>query len=76
MPVVRRANKGVRYPPDLPRIEEIIAVMRRAGETDHGLRLRALIVVLWRAGLRVSLKVSTASTSRRSSTPSTTGGPR
>jgi site-specific recombinase XerD len=27
--------------------------MRRAGETDHGLRLRALIVVLWRAGLRI-----------------------
>ena len=46
-------NKGVRYPPDPPRVEEIIAVMRRAGETDHGLRLRALIVVLWRAGLRI-----------------------
>jgi integrase len=46
-------NKGFRYPPDPPRVEEIIAVMRRAGETDHGLRLRALIVVLWRAGLRV-----------------------
>jgi Phage integrase family len=27
--------------------------MRRAGETDHGLRLRALLVVLWRAGLRI-----------------------
>jgi len=46
-------NKGFRYPPDPPRVEEIIAVMRRAGETDHGLRLRALIVVLWRAGLRI-----------------------
>jgi site-specific recombinase XerD len=34
-------------------VEEIISVMRRAGETDHGLRLRALIVVLWRAGLRI-----------------------
>jgi integrase/recombinase XerD len=28
-------------------------VMRQAGETDHGLRVRALIVVLWRAGLRI-----------------------
>ena len=28
-------------------------MMRQAGESDHGLRLRALIVVLWRAGLRV-----------------------
>jgi site-specific recombinase XerD len=46
-------NKGFRYPPDPPRVEEIVAVMRRAGETDHGLRLRALIVVLWRAGLRI-----------------------
>ena len=27
--------------------------MRQAGETDHGLRVRALIVVLWRAGLRI-----------------------
>ena len=27
-------NKGFRYPPDPPRVEEIIAVMRRAGETD------------------------------------------
>jgi site-specific recombinase XerD len=27
--------------------------MRQAGETDHGLRLRALIVVLWRPGLRI-----------------------
>jgi site-specific recombinase XerD len=28
--------------------------MRCAGETAHGLRARALIVVLWRAGLRIS----------------------
>ena len=34
-------NKGLRYPPDPPRVEEIIAVMRLAGEADHGLRLRA-----------------------------------
>src|SRR5215203_3159226 len=46
-------NKGFRYPPDPPRVEEIISVMRRAGETDHGVRLRALIVILWRAGLRI-----------------------
>jgi integrase len=28
--------------------------MRAAGDTMHGLRLRGLIVVLWRAGLRIS----------------------
>jgi hypothetical protein len=27
--------------------------MRRAGDTIHGRRLRGLIVVLWRAGLRI-----------------------
>src|SRR3954471_23931852 len=27
--------------------------MRQAGETAHGLRMRGLIVVLWRAGLRI-----------------------
>jgi site-specific recombinase XerD len=47
-------NKGLRYPPDPPTIEEIIAVMTAAGGDPDGLRLRALIVVLWRAGLRIS----------------------
>jgi site-specific recombinase XerD len=28
--------------------------MRRAGDERHGLRVRALIAVLWRAGLRIS----------------------
>ncbi|MGP0047662.1 MAG: tyrosine-type recombinase/integrase, partial [Solirubrobacteraceae bacterium] len=35
-------------------MEEIIAVMRAAGEDRDGIRLRGLIVVLWRAGLRIS----------------------
>jgi integrase len=47
-------NKGMRYPADPPRVEEIIAVMRQAGEDRHGLRVRALIAVLWRGGLRIS----------------------
>jgi site-specific recombinase XerD len=47
-------NKGRRYPPDPPRPEEIIVVMRQAGHDRHGLRLRALIAMLWRAGLRIS----------------------
>ena len=46
-------NKGMRYPADPPTIEEIVAVMRRAGDGVHGHRLRGLIVVLWRAGLRI-----------------------
>jgi site-specific recombinase XerD len=46
-------NKGMRYPADPPSVEEIIAVMRHAGDNRHGWRLRALIVVLWRGGLRI-----------------------
>jgi hypothetical protein len=30
--------------------------MRQAGDHTHGLRLRGLIVVLWRAGLRISVR--------------------
>jgi site-specific recombinase XerC len=47
-------NKGLRYPADPPTVEEIIAVMRAAGDDADGVRLRGLIVVLWRAGLRIS----------------------
>lgn len=46
-------NKGVLYPADPPTVEEIVAVMRQAPCDRHGLRLRALIVVLWRGGLRI-----------------------
>ena len=46
-------NKGIRYPADLPTVEEIVPVMRAAGDGVHGRRLRGLIVVLWRAGLRI-----------------------
>jgi integrase len=46
-------NKGQRYPADSPTVAEIVAVMRHAGSGLHAARLRALIVVLWRAGLRI-----------------------
>jgi site-specific recombinase XerD len=46
-------NKGLRYPADPPKVEEIIAVMRAAGDGVHGRRLRGLIVLMWRAGLRI-----------------------
>src|SRR3954452_22202804 len=47
-------NKGRRYPADAPTVEEIVAVMRSAGQSPEGLRVRALIIVLWRAGLRIN----------------------
>jgi site-specific recombinase XerC len=46
-------NKGLRYPADPPKVEEIVAVIRTAGDRAHGRRLRGLIVIMWRAGLRI-----------------------
>src|SRR5205823_2099762 len=51
-------NKGLRYPADPPIVEEIIAVMRATGDDPDGLRLRGLIMLLWRAGLRISEALS------------------
>ena len=55
-------NKGRRYPADPPRVEEIIAVMRTAGTGRHGARIRALGVILWRAGLRINEALTLAET--------------
>ena len=46
-------NKAQHYPADPPTVEEIVAVMRQTPDNRHGYRVRAMIVVLWRAGLRV-----------------------
>jgi site-specific recombinase XerD len=46
-------NKACAIPPTRPRSKEIIAVMRVAGDRAHGRRLRALIAILWRSGLRI-----------------------
>ena len=46
-------NKGIRYPADPPTVDEIVAVMRHTAQERHGWRLRAMVVVLWRAGLRI-----------------------
>src|SRR3712207_7092419 len=53
-------NKGVRYPADPPTVEEIVGVMRTVGDGVHGRRLRGLIVVFWRAGLRIDEALSLA----------------
>jgi Phage integrase family len=51
-------NKGICYPADPPTVDEIVAVMRRTPADRHGVRLRALIVVLWRGGLRIQEALS------------------
>jgi hypothetical protein len=60
-------NKGRRYTADAPRTAEIIAVMRCAGDGLHGARARSLIVVLWRAGLRIQEALQRARQRRRES---------
>ena len=55
-------NKGQRYAADPPTVDEIIAVMRHAGDGRYGNRLNGLIVVLWRAGLRINEALSLTET--------------
>ncbi|MGZ6589521.1 MAG: tyrosine-type recombinase/integrase [Solirubrobacteraceae bacterium] len=55
-------NKGQRYPADPPTVDEIVAVMRTACHGRYGNRLNGLIVVLWRAGLRINEALSLAET--------------
>ncbi len=50
--------KGRRFPPDPPTVEETIKLLRACGNDPIGWRLRALIIVLWRAGLRISEALS------------------
>jgi site-specific recombinase XerC len=73
-------DTGVRYPADPPKVEEIIAVMRNAGDGTHGRRLRGLIVIMWRAGLRIqealALTEGARSTPRLAAGPARQGGRR
>jgi site-specific recombinase XerD len=55
-------NKGLRYPADPPTIEEIVAVMCGAGDGPDGARLRALIVLVLRAGLPIAEALDLAET--------------
>src|SRR4051794_1804974 len=51
-------NKGMRYAADPPTVDEILAVMHHTSDDRHGWRVRAMIVVLWRAGLRIPLALA------------------
>ena len=56
------ANKGQRYAADPPTVDEIIAIMRVARNAPYDNRLNGLIVVLWRAGLRINEALSLTET--------------
>jgi integrase len=58
-------NKGMRYPDDPPTVEEIVAVMRHVPDDRHGRRVQAMIVVLWRAGLRIQEALALAERDHR-----------
>src|SRR3954463_4605625 len=53
-------NRGLRYPADPPSVEEIVAVMRQAVTSTQGIRIRALVAILWRAGLRIGESLALA----------------
>src|SRR5207302_1830387 len=57
-PAPAPGNKGQPYAADPPTVDEIIAVMRHARHVPYGHRLNGLIVVLWRAGLRINEALS------------------
>jgi site-specific recombinase XerD len=61
------AQQGLQHPAEPPTVEEIVAVVRRAREDRHGWRLRAIIVVLCRAGLRVHESLALTERPRRGS---------
>src|SRR3954447_7465528 len=48
-PAVGRATKAAVSGRSPPKVEEISAVVRAAGDDAHGVRRRGLIVILWRA---------------------------
>jgi site-specific recombinase XerD len=49
------ATKGRQYPPDPPTVAELHLLLQTCAEDRlTGLRLRAMIVLLWRTGLRIS----------------------
>lgn len=61
-PALGRSVLDSHDPADPPTVEEIIAVMRQVGSGRDGARLRALIVILWRAGLRIGEALDLAET--------------
>lgn len=47
-------NAGQRYPQEVPSVSEIVAVMNGCPDTLSGRRTRALILIMWRTGVRIS----------------------
>ncbi|MBL8746453.1 MAG: phage integrase family protein [Phycisphaerae bacterium] len=50
----KRTNRGLTFPPEVLSREEVMALMDACAESPAGARNRALIVVLYRTGLRIT----------------------
>ena len=57
-PGARQGTRAACIRPNPPTVDEIVAVMRQTLADRLGLRLRALIVVLWRGRLRIQEALS------------------
>ena len=55
-------TKAAGTPPIRPRSTRSSRSMRQAGDTRHGRRMRGLIVVLWRGGVRIHEALTLAET--------------
>jgi hypothetical protein len=62
-------NKAMRYLADPKTIEEIVTVMRHAGDSVHGRRLRGLIVVLPVRRVKASITASRVQVRRAATSP-------
>ena len=51
---MKSSNKGIRFPPEPLNESEVAGLLAACAEDAAGTRNRALVVVLWRAGLRIS----------------------
>jgi hypothetical protein len=69
-------NEGGSIPPTAPTVEQIVVAMPETREDRHGYRLRALIVVLWRGGLRVAEALALGETRPRPAARLTVGAQR
>lgn len=50
----KRTNRGLTFPPEVLSREEVMALMGACAESPAGIRNRALVVVLYRTGLRIT----------------------
>lgn len=51
-------SKGRKYEPDPPTVDEIVLFLQTCPDNVYGRRMQALVILLWRSGLRISEAVA------------------